>query len=82
MIMVIMQSRALEQLSAKAMQLALWSCIIGMKSVKWEKQKANWFPSQQVFWEDRWNNRIDTGYRYQVSQGTKELRLAVQDRRV
>lgn len=34
------------------------------------------------FWEDRWNNRIDTGYRYQVSQGTKELRLAVQDRRV
>ena len=66
----------------KAMQLALWSCIIGMKSVKWEKQKANWFPSQQVFWEDRWNSRIDTGYRYQVSQGTKELRLAVQDRRV
>ena len=60
----------------------LWSCIIGMKSVKWEKQKANWFPSQQVFWEDRWNSRIDTGYRYQVSQGTKELRLAVQDRRV
>ena len=64
------------------LELALWSCIIGMKSVKWEKQKANWFPSQQVFWEDRWNSRIDTGYRYQVSQGTKELRLAVQDRRV